>query len=74
MGPLRGEEDWVTHLNTHNLKSTKVETVADFMYLNSKITADSDCSHKIKKTKTKTLATWKKSYDKPGNCIKKAET
>ena len=27
----------------------KVETVADFIFLNSKITADSDCSHEIKK-------------------------
>ena len=49
MGPLRGEEDWVTHPNTHNLKSAKVETVADFIYLNSKITADGDCSHEIKR-------------------------
>ena len=38
-----------------------VETVADFSFLVSKITADSDCSHKIKKT----LAPWKKSYDQP---------
>ena len=27
----------------------KVETVADFIFLSSKITADSDCSHKIKR-------------------------
>ena len=33
----------------------------------SKITADGDCSHEIKKT----LAPWKKSYDKPRQCIKK---
>ena len=26
----------------------KVETVADFIFLGSKITADGDCSHKIK--------------------------
>ena len=26
----------------------KVETVADFIFLDSKITADSDCSHEIK--------------------------
>ena len=31
----------------------KVETVADFIYLNSKITADSDCSHKINKQTNK---------------------
>ena len=38
----------------------KVETVADFIFLGSKITADGDCNHKIK-----TLAPWEKSYDKP---------
>ena len=27
----------------------KVETVADFLFLSSKITADSDCSHEIKR-------------------------
>ena len=37
-----------------------VETVADFIFLGSKITAGGDCSHKIK-----TLAPWKKSYDQP---------
>ena len=36
------------------------ETVTDFIFLGSKITADGDCSHKIK-----TLAPWKKSYDQP---------
>ena len=36
-----------------------VETVADFILGGSKITADSDCSHEIKKT----LTLWKKSYD-----------
>ena len=27
----------------------KVETVADFIFLGSKITTDGDCSHKIKR-------------------------
>ena len=27
----------------------KVETVTDFMFLGSKITADGDCSHKVKR-------------------------
>ena len=36
------------------------ETVADFIFLNSKITADGDCSHEIK-----TLSPCKKSYDQP---------
>ena len=37
-----------------------METVTDFLFMGSKITADGDCSHEIK-----TLASWKKSYDKP---------
>ena len=37
-----------------------VETVADFIFLGSKITADGDCSHEIK-----TLAPWKESYHQP---------
>ena len=37
-----------------------VETVIDFIFGGSKITADGDCSHEIK-----TLVLWKKSYDKP---------
>ena len=35
-----------------------VETVADFIFLGSKITADGDCSHEIK-----TLTPWKESFD-----------
>ena len=42
-----------------------METVREFILLDSKITADSDCSHEIK-----TLAPWKKSYDKPRQCVK----
>ena len=45
-----------------------VETVADFIFLGSKITADGDCSHEIKK---KTLTPWKESYDQPRQHIKK---
>ena len=44
----------------------KMETVTDFIFLGSKITADGDCSHEIK-----TLAPWKKSYDQPRQLIKK---
>ena len=43
-----------------------VETVSDFTFQGSRITADSDCSHEIK-----TLAPWKKSYDQPRQHIKK---
>ena len=38
-----------------------VETVSDFIFGGSKITADGDCSHEIKSK----LTPWKKSYDKP---------
>ena len=41
-----------------------VETVSDFIFLGSKITADGDCSHEIK-------TPWKKSYDQPRQHIKK---
>ena len=44
-----------------------METVTDFIFLGSKITADGDCSHEIKKT----LAPWKKSYDQPRQHIEK---
>ena len=43
-----------------------VETVTDSIFLGSRITADGDCSHEIKKT----LAPWKESYDKPKQHIK----
>ena len=36
------------------------ETVTDFIFLSSKITADGDHSYEIK-----TLAPWKESYDQP---------
>ena len=48
------------------IEGEKVETVTDFIFLGSKITADGDCSHEIK-----TLAPWKKSYDQPRQHIKK---
>ena len=43
-----------------------VETVADFIFLGSKITADGDCSHEIKM-----LTPWEESYDQPRQHIKK---
>ena len=36
-----------------------VETVSDFIFGGSKITADGDCSHEIK------LTPWKKGYEQP---------
>ena len=49
-----------------------VETVSDFIFGGSRITADGDSSHEINNntTKKKTLAPWKKSYDKPRQHIK----
>ena len=38
-----------------------VEAVSDFIFLGSKITADNDCSHEIKRR----LLLWKESYDQP---------
>ena len=42
------------------------ETVADFIFEGSKITADGDCSHEIKM-----LTPWKKIYDQLRQHIKK---
>ena len=42
------------------------ETVKDSIFWGSKITADGDCSHEIKR-----FAPWKKSYDQPRQHIKK---
>ena len=43
-----------------------METLTDFIFLHSKITADGDCSHEFQ-----ALAPWKKSYDQPKQHIKK---
>ena len=67
------EKEWKSWLKL-NIQKTKItasspitswqtdgetmETVTDFIFGGSKITADGDCSHE-----TKTLAPWKKSYD-----------
>ena len=42
----------------------KMETVTDFIFLDSKITTDSDCSHEVK-----TLAPPKKCYDKSSSVL-----
>ena len=44
-----------------------METVTDFIFLGSKITADGDCSLEIKRR----FAPWKKSYDQPRQHIRK---
>ena len=45
-----------------------MEIVTDFIFLGSKITAEGDCSHEIKR---RLLAPWKESYDQPRQRIKK---
>ena len=53
-------------ISSWQIDGEKVETVADFLLLDSRITVDGDCNHEIK-----ILAPWKKTYDKPRQCIKK---
>ena len=45
-------------ITSWQIEGETVETVMDFIFWGSKITADGDCSHEIK-----TLTPWKKSYD-----------
>ena len=44
-----------------------METVSDFIFLGSIITAEGDCSHEIKRR----LTPWKESYDQPRQHIEK---
>ena len=53
-------------ISSWQIDGETVETVSDFIFLGSKITADGDCSHEIK-----TLTPWKESYDQPRQHIKK---
>ena len=53
-------------LSSWQIDGETVETVSDFIFLGSKITADGDCSHEIK-----TLAPWKESYDQTRQHIEK---
>ena len=57
-------------ITSRQIDGETMETVIDFIFLGSKITANGDCSHEIKKT----LAPWKKSYDQPRQHIKKKRT
>ena len=47
-------------ITSWKIDGSTMETMTNFIFLGSKITADGDCSCEIK-----TLAPWKKSYDKP---------
>ena len=52
-------------ITSWQIDGATMEIVSDFIFLSLKITADGDCSHEIK-----TLAPWKKSCDRPRQCIK----
>ena len=45
-GPITS---WEIHFMGNSLDEETVETVSDFIFLGSKITADGDCSHEIKR-------------------------
>ena len=53
-------------ISSWQIEGETMETVRDFILGGSQNTVDGDCSHEIKR-----LAPWKKSYDKPRQCIKK---
>ena len=46
-------------ISSWEIDGETVETVSDFIFGGSKITADGDCSHEIKRC----LLLWKESYD-----------
>ena len=54
-------------MTSWQINGETMETVTDFIFLSSKITAVGDCSHKIKRC----LLLGENSYDKPRQCIKK---
>ena len=56
-------------ITSWQIDSKTVETVTDFIFLGSQITADGDCSGEIKRCLL--LEAWKKSYDQPREPIKK---
>ena len=53
-------------ITSWEIDAETVETVSDFIFLGSKISADGDCSHEIK-----TLIPWKDCYYQPRQHIKK---
>ena len=53
-------------ITSWQIDGERVETVADFIFLGSKIIEDGDCSHEIK-----TLTPWKENYDQRRKHIKK---
>ena len=54
-------------ISSRQIDGETMETVTDFIFWGSKITADGDCSHEIKRH----LTPWKKSYVQPRQHIRK---
>ena len=54
-------------ITSWQIDEEKVETMSDFIFLGSKITADGDCSHEIKRR----LLLGRESYDQPRYHIQK---
>ena len=52
-------------ITSWQIEGEKVEAVTDFLFLGSKITADGDCSHEIRRQ----LLLGRKRYDKPRRCV-----
>ena len=53
-------------ITSWEINGETMQIVKDFIFLGSKITADGDCSHEIKR-----IVPWKKSYDQPRQHIQK---
>ena len=58
-------------ITSWKINGETMETVTDFIFGGSKITADGDYSQEIKTTTTTNLASWKKSYNQSRQHIKK---
>ena len=55
-------------ITSWQIEGETMETVRDFIFWGSKITADGDCSHEIKRH---LFTLWKESYGQPRQHIKK---
>ena len=54
------------HITSWQIEGEKLELVTDFLFLISKITADGDGNHEIRR-----FVSWEESYDKPRQCVEK---
>ena len=62
----KNEDHGIQSTTLWQIDGETVETVTNFPFWGSKMTADGDCSHEIK-----TLAPWKKSHGKPRQHVKR---